>query len=45
MFEGFHQRNFKITYGMQHRRNNRKNELLITNYEVEPPTPIDLLYA
>ena len=45
MFEGFHQRNFKITYGMQHRRNNRKNELLITNYDVEPPTPIDLLYA
>tara|TARA_A100001201_G_scaffold2837_1_gene7010 strand:- start:1195 stop:2034 length:840 start_codon:yes stop_codon:yes gene_type:complete len=45
MFEGFHQRNFKITYGMQHRRDNRKNELLITNYEVEPPTPIELLYA
>tara|TARA_B100000073_G_scaffold347733_1_gene363088 strand:+ start:42 stop:914 length:873 start_codon:yes stop_codon:yes gene_type:complete len=45
LFEGFHQRNFKITYGMQHRRDNRKQELLITNYDVEPPTPIDLLYA
>ena len=45
MFQGFHQRNFKITYGMQHRRDNRKEELLITNYNVEPPTPIDLLYA
>lgn len=44
-FSEYEQRNFHITYGMQHRRDNRKQELLITNYEVEPLTPVELLYV
>lgn len=42
-FEGYHQRNFNITYGMKHRTNNKKQELLITNYDVAPPNPLEAL--
>tara|TARA_B100000287_G_scaffold435626_1_gene505072 strand:- start:1100 stop:1957 length:858 start_codon:yes stop_codon:yes gene_type:complete len=45
LFKNYHQEEFEITYGMQHRRNNRKKELLITNYDINPPTPIESLYG
>ena len=41
MFGDFHQRYFSITYGMQHRENNRKSELLISNYDVNPPSTLE----
>jgi DNA adenine methylase len=46
MFESYNQRYFAFTYGMKHRENNRKNELLISNYNVQPPNPLEtLLYG
>jgi DNA adenine methylase len=42
-YEGYQQRYFSITYGMQHRENNKKNELLVTNYDVQPPNPLEVL--
>ena len=41
MFGDFHQRYFSITYGMQHRENNKKSELLISNYDVNPPSTLE----
>lgn len=43
MFEGYQQRYFDITYGMKHRENNRKSELLVSNYDVAPPNPLEAL--
>ena len=45
LFKNFNQTEFAITYGMQHRRDNRKKELLISNYEIDPPTPVEMLYG
>ena len=46
MFEDYQQRYFSITYGMKHRENNKKSELLISNYDVQPPNPLEtLLYG
>lgn len=42
-FEGYNQRYFSLTYGMKHRANNKKNELLVTNYNVQPPNPLEVL--
>ena len=41
MFDGYHQRYFDITYGMKHRPNNKKSELLVSNYNVSPPNPLE----
>jgi len=38
MFSEHHQRYFKLTYGMKHRANNKKSELLITSYNPTPNT-------
>lgn len=38
MFSEHHQRYFKLTYGMKHRPNNKKSELLITSYNPTPNT-------
>ena len=43
MFEGYQQRYFDITYGMKHRENNKKSELLVSNYDVAPPNPLEAL--
>lgn len=43
-FSAFQQRHWSITYGMQHRPDNKKQELLITNYDIEPATPIEALF-
>ncbi|UNH61273.1 cytosine-specific DNA methyltransferase [Synechococcus phage S-SZBM1] len=42
-YDGYHQRYFSLTYGMQHRANNKKDELLVTNYNVQPPNPLEVL--
>jgi len=44
MFKDYHQRYFDITYGMKHRENNRKTELLITNYDTTP-TSLDKFFS
>ena len=45
-FSDYQQRYFTLTYGMKHRENNKKSELLITNYDIEPPNPLEaLLYG
>ena len=41
MFGDYHRRYFSITYGMQHRENNKKSELLISNYDVNPPSTLE----
>jgi len=41
MFKEYNQRYFSITYGMKHRENNKKSELLISNYEVNPPSTLE----
>ncbi len=35
-YKNFHQREFLLQYSMVHRKNNKKSELLISNYEVAP---------
>ena len=45
-FSYYNQRYFRLTYGMQHRANNVKDELLISNYEINPVNPLEkVLYA
>ena len=45
-FANYRQQYFDITYGMQHRANNKKQELLITNYDVAPVNPLEaILYG
>ena len=45
LFEDYHQEEFGITYGMQHRADNtRKKELLITNYD-PIPTAVEELFV
>jgi len=46
MFADYHQQYFSITYGMKHRENNKKSELLISNYNTNPPNALEsLLYG
>lgn len=46
MFKDYQQRYFQLTYGMKHRVNNKKSELLISNYNVEPVNPLqEFLYG
>ncbi len=41
----FHQEEFKITYGMKHRADNKqKKELLVCNYDINR-TPLEAMYA
>ena len=43
-YQDFHQEIFKITYGMKHRADNKnKTELLVANYDLYPPSPLELL--
>ena len=43
-YEGFYQEEFRITYGMKHRADNRnKTELLVANYEMHPATPLEAI--
>ena len=35
-YKDFYQREFLLQYSMVHRKNNKKAELLISNYEVAP---------
>jgi len=45
MYKDYHQEEFKITYGMKHRPDNKlKKELLVVNYDVNA-TPLEALYA
>ena len=45
MYKDFHQEEFKITYGMKHRPDNKlKKELLVVNYDVNA-TPLEAIYA
>ena len=44
-YSDFHQEEFKITYGMKHRPDNKqKKELLVCNYDINR-TPLEQLYA
>lgn len=46
MFKDYHQQYFSITYGMKHRENNKKSELLVSNYNTNPPNALEsLLYG
>ena len=43
-YQDVHQEIFKITYGMKHRADNKnKTELLVANYDLYPPSPLELL--
>ena len=43
-YQDFHQEIFKITYGMKHRADNKnKTELLVANYDLYPPSPLETL--
>ena len=45
MYKDYHQEEFKITYGMKHRPDNKlKKELLVVNYDVST-TPLEVMYA
>ena len=45
MYKDYHQEEFKITYGMKHRPDNKlKKELLVANYDINA-TPLEALYA
>ena len=45
MYKDYHQEEFKITYGMKHRPDNKlKKELLVVNYDVNA-TPLEAIYA
>ena len=45
MYKDFHQEEFKITYGMKHRPDNKlKKELLVANYDINT-TPLEVMYA
>ena len=44
-YSNFHQEEFKITYGMKHRPDNKmKKELLVCNYDINR-TPLEALYG
>ena len=46
LYSNYNQKYFTLTYGMQHRANNKKQELLISNYDIQPPNPLEaLLYG
>ena len=41
-YSNFNQEEFRITYGMKHRADNKmKTELLVANYDLNPPTPLE----
>ena len=45
LYRNFHQEEFKITYGMKHRPDNKlKKELLVANYDINA-TPLEVMYA
>ena len=45
LYRNFHQEEFKITYGMKHRPDNKlKKELLVCNYDINA-TPLEVMYA
>ena len=45
LYSNFHQEEFKITYGMKHRPDNKlKKELLVANYDINA-TPLEVMYA
>ena len=45
MYKDYHQEEFKITYSMKHRPDNKlKKELLVVNYDVNA-TPLEAMYA
>mgnify|MGYP003322476541 FL=1 len=45
MYKDYHQEEFKITYGMKHRPDNKlKKELLVCNYDINA-TPLEAIYA
>ena len=42
-YSNFYQEEFRITYGMKHRADNRrKTEIMFANYNVYPPTPLEV---
>ena len=46
LYSNYNQKYFTLTYGMQHRANNKKQELLISNYDIQPLNPLEaLLYG
>lgn len=43
-YSNFNQEEFRITYGMKHRADNKmKTELLVANYDLNPPTPLETI--
>lgn len=46
-FEKYHQENFQLTYGMQHRgsQNRTQQELLISNFENKTTSPLEVLFV
>ena len=43
-FDGYYQEEFRITYGMKHRPDNRrKTEVMFANYDINPLTPLEVL--
>ena len=42
----FYQEEFRITYGMKHRADNKfKSELLVANYDMNPKSPLETLFV
>jgi len=42
-YEGYYQEEFRITYGMKHRADNRRKlEVMFANYDINPPTPLEV---